>query len=115
MVEISNNVPDGLSNPLTGITTDDYADALDWPCLGVPSKNIYLLNTHGANALKYKVFTYAHKDSNPFEELPETSLPAGDLAQIILEYPYAQVKVIVKSSLGGAHATYEVDYTGNKR
>jgi len=115
MVEIANNISDGISNPLTGITINDYADALDWPCLGIPSKNIHLSNTHGANALKYKVLTYAHKNGKSYEEVSETSLVAGDLAQIILEYGYAQVKVQVKSGVADAHATYELDYTGNKR
>ena len=115
MVEIANNVPDGISSPLTDTTTNDYVDALDWPCLGTPSKTIHLKNTDGANALKYKVLTYAHKDGNSYEEVAETSLAAGDTAQILLEYGYAQVKVQVKSSVGNAHATYELDYLGNKR
>ena len=115
MVEIANNVPDGISNPLSGSTINDYVDALDWQCLGTPSKTIHLKNTHGANALKYKVFTYAHKDGNPYEEVSETVLAAGDTAQVLLSYGYAQVKVQVKSSVGGAHATYVLDYTGNKR
>ena len=45
MVEIANNVPDGLSNSATGTTANAYADALDWPCLGVHSKSIHLKKT----------------------------------------------------------------------
>ena len=115
MVDIVNNVPVGLSDSLNGTTTNDYVTILSWGCLGFGNKNIHLKNTDAANALKYKMLTYAHKDGNPYEEVAETSLAAGDLAQIILEYGYAQVKIQIKSSVGGAHATYEFDYTGNKR
>ena len=113
MVEIANNVPDGLSNSIIGTTVNDYVDALDWPCLGVPSKTIHLKNTDAANALKYKVLTYAHVDGSPYEEVAETVLAIGDIAQIILLYPYAAVKVQVKSSVTNVHATYQLDYNGD--
>lgn len=112
-VEIANNVPDGLSDSVTGTTADAYADALDWPCLGFTDKNIALKNTDGANALKYKVLTYAHAGGLPYEEVAETALAIGVTAQIILQYAYAAVKVQVKSSVGGSHATYQVDYNGD--
>lgn len=101
-------------NP-TGTTTNSYADALDWSCIGYQHKNIQLKNTDGANALKYKVLTYAYEGGNEYEEVAETVLAAGAVAQIILDYPYAQVKIQVKSSVGGSHATYEVDYIGDPR
>ena len=112
-VEIANNVPDGLSNSATGETVNAYADALDWPCLGVHSKNIHLKNTHATRALKYKVLTYAHAGGLSYEEVAETSLAAEDTAQIILLYPYAAVKVQVKSSVTSTPATYQVDYDGD--
>lgn len=113
MVDIANNVPDGLSNSVTDTTVDAYADALDWPCLGFSNKNIHLKNTDGANALKYKVLTYAHAGGLPYEEVAETEITAGNMAQIILQYAYAAVKVQVKSSVGGSHATYQLDYNGD--
>ena len=114
MTEMANNVPDGLSNEATGSTVNAYADALNWPCLGFTKKVIHLKNTDGANALKYKLLTYAYKDGNEYEEVAETVLAAGDTAQFVLNNVYAQVKVRVKSSVGGSHATFVLDYTGNR-
>lgn len=101
-------------NPID-MTINAYADALNWLCHGYQKKNIHLKNTHGTNTLKYKILTYAYEDGNEYEEIPETALAAGDTAQIILNNTYAQVKVQVKSSVGGSHATYEVDYIGDPR
>lgn len=115
MVEIANNVPAGLSNSLTGSTINDYANALEWPCLGFGTKNIIIKNTDGANSLKYKVYTYAERDTGKYyEEVAETILAPDNTAQIILEYAYANVVVKVKSSVGDAHADYQIDYAGNR-
>lgn len=114
MVEIANNVLDGLSNGDTGLTSNAYADALNWNCLGFTKKMIHLKNIHGANALKYKLLTYAFKDGNEYEEVAETVLSAGDTAQFVLNNVYAQIKVQVKSSVGGNHATFNLNFTGNR-
>ena len=114
MTEIANNTPDGISESLTGITTNDYAYGLKWISLGISSKNIHLKNTDGANALKYKVLTLAYHNGTEYEEVSETVLAAGDMAQIILNHAYACVKVHVKSSVAGSHAAYQIDYTGDK-
>lgn len=112
--ELVNWGPYAISKPLTGESVNAYADALDWSCLGFASKTIHLKNTHGANALKYKVLTYAHAGGLPYEEVAETELAHGDIVQIILEYAYAAVKVQVKSSVPDSHATYELEYDGLK-
>jgi len=114
MVEISNNVSYGLSNSISGSTLNAYADALDWGCLGFTKKVIHLKNTDVANALKYKLLTYAYKDGNEYEEVSETALASGDTAQFILINAYAQVKLQVKSSVASSHATFEIDFTGNR-
>jgi hypothetical protein len=114
MIEIANNVPDGISNSTTGTTVNAYADALDWPCLGFSNKTVHLKNTDGANALKYKLLSYAYKDGNVHEEVAETILVAGAVAQLTLTKALAQVKIQVKSSVGAAHATFQVDFTGNR-
>lgn len=114
MTDIANNVPAGLCNTLTGATINTYAYALSWPCLGYGKKNIHLSNTDGANALKYKVWTYAYASGVYYEEVAETIIAAGNRAQIILEQAYASVVVMVKSSIGDAHATYQLDYVGNR-
>ena len=114
MTEIANNVPDGLSDSLTGVTANAYAYGLKWICLGVASKTIFLKNTDVANALKYKVLTLAYHNGIEYEEVAETALAVGDIAQINLGYPYACVKVMVKSSVADTPAEYEIDYTGDK-
>ena len=113
MAEVANNIPDGLSDEVSGATVNAYADALNWPCLGLTKKTIHLKNTHVANALKYKLLTYVYEDGNEYEEVAETVLAAGDTAQFVLHYAYAQVKIQVKSSVGDSHATFVVDFTGN--
>jgi hypothetical protein len=97
-----------------GVTTPDYADALDWMCGILTRKNILLKNTHATNGLKYRVYTYAFLDSVPFTEVAETTLAAGGTAQVILNYSYAQVKVQVKDETSGSAATYTIDHTGIK-
>ncbi|MCK4824053.1 hypothetical protein KA005_50335 [bacterium] len=97
-----------------GTTASDYADALDWKCDLLTKKNILLKNTHVTSDLKYRVYTYAFEDSLPYAEVAETTLPAGDTAQIILNYAYAQVIVQVKDAISGSVAAYTIDYTGIK-
>jgi hypothetical protein len=75
---------------------------------------LMLKNTDGANALKYKVLTYANKDGVAYEEVAETEITSGNSAQVILEYAYALVVVQAKSSVGSASADYELDYIGNR-
>lgn len=92
----------------SGSTSSDYADALDWKCLLYQKKTIILENT-GSNSLKYKVLTYSYIDGNEYEEVAETTLPAGDIAKVVLNYTYSQVVVQVKS---GTHTTYRIDWSG---
>lgn len=106
------NVIDGISDKLEGVTVDAYVTAFSWPCLGMARKTLMLTNTDAANALKYKVLTYANKDGTAYEEVAETEITHGNSAQIILEYAYALVTVEVKSSVGSTPATYELDYVG---
>lgn len=108
------NTIDGISDKIEGSTADDYASALSWACLGIAKKTLMLKNTDSANALKYKVLTYANKDGVAYEEVAETEITHGNSAQIILEYAYALVVVQVKSSVGAASADYELDYMGNR-
>lgn len=114
MTEIANNVPNGLSDSLTGITANAYACGLKWICLGIASKTIFIKNTAVANAMKYKVLTFAYPGGIEYEEVAETALAVGDIAQINLGSAYACVKVMVKSSVADTPAEYEIDYTGDK-
>lgn len=100
------------NDTVTGETTISYINALNWNCGTKLSKTIFLENTHGSYGLKYKVLTYAYKDGIEYEEISETLLPAGDIMQVNLAHPYAVVKVQVKDSVSGSHATYQLDYIG---
>lgn len=93
----------------SGGTSSSYVSALDWKCLLYQKKTIILKNT-GSNSLKYKVLTYAYIDGSDYEEVAETTLVAGDTAEIILSYTYAQVVIQVKDA--GTHTTYRIDYSG---
>ncbi|MEA1957599.1 MAG: hypothetical protein U9N01_04510 [Euryarchaeota archaeon] len=108
------NVQDGISDTIDGATIDDYVIALSWLCLGMGRKTLLLENTDGANALKYKILTYANENGIVYEEVAETEITAGNLAQVILEHAYAKVVVQVKSSVGSTPAGYELDWVGNR-
>ena len=112
MIEIANNVPDGLSNEVTGATVNAYASALSWNCLGFGRKTITVENTDAANGLKYKIICYAHKNGIDHEEVAETTLAHGDNDKITLENPWAIIDLQVKSAVGGSHADYAIDYNG---
>ena len=108
-LSISNN-----SGTSDGATTSSYANALDWKCDLLTQKTILLKNTHATNDLKYQVLTYAFVDGLPYTDVSETTLTAGDTAQIILNYSYSQVIVQVKDATGGSAATYIIDWVGIK-
>ena len=112
MVEIANNVPDGLSNEVTGATTNAYVAAMTWSCLGVGRKTITIENTDSTNSLKYKILCYAHKDGTDHEEVAETTLAKGDDDKITLENPWAEIEIMVKSASAGDSADYAIDYNG---
>ena len=112
MVEIANNVPDGLSNEVTGVTVNAYASVISWYCLGFGRKTITIENTDAANSLKYKILCYAHKAGIDHAEVAETTLAKGDNDKITLENPWAVVEVQVKSAVTNNHADYAIDYNG---
>jgi len=103
-------IPTALTT--SGTTTSDYVDALNWLCLGYSYKNIVLKNTDDAESLKYKILTYAYRDGIEFEEVPETSLAKGNIAQITLQFPYDAVVVKVIDDSG--NASYRIDYAATK-
>jgi hypothetical protein len=112
MTEIANNVPAGLSDSLTGVTTASYADALLWSCLGFMFKTIIIKNTDSAKTMKYKVWSIAHKGGLEHAEVTETTLGTGAQAKHNFEHADAALRVEVKDGTG--HATYQLDYTGNR-
>lgn len=97
-----------------GSTTSDYVNALIWICDILTRKHILLKNTHATNDLKYKVLVYAFVDGIEYTEVAETTLAAGDVAKIVLNYSYSQVLIPVKDAISGTMATYTINYTGIK-
>ena len=112
MVEIANNVLAGLSNSLTGVVTASYADALNWLCLGFAFKTIIIKNTHGSLTMKYKVWSFAHKGGLEHAEVTEATLNAGAQAKHNFEHADGALRVEVIDGTG--HATYQLDYVGNR-
>lgn len=103
------------SKTVSGTTTDNYVNALDWMCAGHGSKTILLQNTGSTNSLTYNVITYAYAGGIAYTEIPDTQLTAGSIAQIILNNAYAEVVLQVKSTTAGASTTYRIDYISEMR
>lgn len=102
---------------VTGTTANAYANALEWECYSYDKSTLIIKNTDGSNALKLKVLVLA--STGGIQQLLELSsgitertLAAGETQTVKLSYPYYSVYVAVKSSAGGSHATYQVDYIG---
>ena len=106
------NVVGGMSDSLLGSACSAYAIILDFPCLGILQKTIHLKNTDSVLSLKYRVLTYAHTtdDAIPYEEVAETVLAAGDVAQIVLNYAYA--RVVIEAIRVTDDCPYQLDYVG---
>ena len=111
---VNTSVPVGVSLTSTGTTTNDYAIALKWPCVGLGSKQIWLKNTHGVNGLTYKVTTYLDGGGISSAFLGDTALVAGATDDILLTRPYGLVVVEVKSTVAASHATYQIDIAGGR-
>jgi len=103
----------GFEDSKTGITTDAYADALNWICKPFGDKTIILKNTHGLNSLHYKLLVRAKEDGQDAEEIAETTLAAGNLVRISRADIFSRMKLQVKAATAGAQATYQVDYIGH--
>ena len=111
---LATGLPDAVGDQVTGTTTNDYANALDWASEGFASKTIVLKNTHATNALLYKVLTYAYSGGVELTEVSEATLAVGTSRVIRINQAYAVVKVQVKSSVADTHATYMLEYIGDR-
>lgn len=100
---------------MTGTTTNDYADALDWDSRGFNTKSITIKNTGDTNSLDYKLLVrYSDYDGgDDQEELSESTLDQGETALLHLNKAYSRIKLQVKSTVADQHTTYEIDYLGN--
>ena len=106
------NVIGGISDSISGSASSAYTAIIDFPCLGILHKTVHLKNTDSVLSLKYRVLTYAHTtdDAIPYEEVAETVLAAGDVAQIVLNYAYA--RIIVEAMRVTDDCPYQLDYVG---
>jgi len=104
----------GEEATVSGITTNAYVTALDWDTRALGSKIIVIGNTHGANALRYRVYTRAYYTGLDGPEVDETVLAAGAVDKITLAYTYSRVKIEVIDDVALTHATYEIDYVGGR-
>jgi len=106
------NVIGGISDSISGSASSAYTAIIDFPCLGILYKTIHLKNTDSVLSLKYRVLTYAHTTESaiPYEEVAETVLAAGDVAQIVLNYAYA--RIIVEAMRVTDDCPYQLDYVG---
>ena len=97
---------------VTGTTTNDYVDALVFPAWGSANKTIQLKNTSGTNALKYRVLSRIADGGFETEEVGETSLGTGAIFTAQYNNAFYSLRVEVKSSSAGNHATYEINHIG---
>lgn len=104
---------------ITGITTNDYADAMDWITRSISRKSILLKNTHIANGLKYKLLTQMTlaiskdtQDPVQDEKVSEEILDAGDVAEFLYTRSYAKMILQVRAEDADNQATYRIDRLG---
>jgi len=95
---------------VSGTTTASYATALDWMVSELGKKTILLKNTHGSLSLKYKLSGYATKDGIAKELVVETTLAAGETAE--LHYDRQWHRLLLQVIDGSGNATYTLDYEG---
>lgn len=107
-------LPDAVSDSVTGTTTNSYVSCVSWVCWGFTWKTLTIKNTHATNSLLFKVLKYTYPDGNESIELADAPLDAGDTATVIINDAFAEIIVQVKSEVSDTHATYQVDYLGEK-
>ena len=104
---------------LSGTTTNNYADAMDWITQSFTRKSILLKNTHALNGLNYKLLTQmtlsVSRDTQaPIqdEKVAEMVLAAGEVAEFLYNRAYAKMILQVKAEVAGSQATYQIDRLG---
>jgi len=104
---------------LSGTTTNNYADAMDWITQSFTRKSILLKNTHALNGLNYKLLTQmtlsvSRDTQDPIqdEKVAEMVLAAGEVAEFLYNRAYAKMILQVKAEVAGSQATYQIDRLG---
>ncbi len=103
---------DFYENSVSGSTVNAYVTVVDLDVRGLEAITINIKNTDGANALKYQtLLRYANYASGTnVTDWQDIVVVAGDESPVLYEHGYARIIVQVASNVGGAHATYEVEY-----
>lgn len=113
--------PGGISDSATGISTNDYATILTWPCLGIGKKTILVKNTDDTNTITIKAFCRTYPGGIDYPEILyydgdtgmyERELAPTDIQRLRFNNSYAELVVQVKSTTPDAHGDYQVDYAG---
>jgi len=104
--------PYNIEGHVQGTTANAYANALDLDVRGMRQKTIILVETGASNGLTYKVLGSAFYSGGQEDNVvEETALSASGKALIKLSQAYARLKLQVKSTVEGSHATYTAEYT----
>jgi hypothetical protein len=99
-------------------TTDAYAIMFTYACKGLSHKMMALTNLGAANGLMYRIKGVVMVGST--RQLDVGSSPwvdcilgKGDTQPFVMENPWGQVTVEVKSAILGLPTTCEIEFSGN--
>jgi len=91
-----------------GTTTNTFATALSIDTRVAHDTTVVVANTDASNALDYEVLGYSNYATGQSHTITTGTLTHGDTAEVVL-VRHSKIVVRVKSSVGGSHATYQVD------
>jgi hypothetical protein len=95
---------------LTGVTTSEYVNVLDWKTAELGEKTILLKNTDASQSLKYKLLAFAVEGGNGKEVAAETILAPGETAEFHYSRQWDKLELMAASGSGAA--SYQIDYEG---
>lgn len=102
----------GVSDRLTGTTTDAWVTILDWIAAGHRYKTLVISNTGALNSLDYSVLVRTEYDGEDAEQVAPVAVAAGDNRRSVLNNVYARVRVQVRATVAGNQTDYQLDYIG---
>ena len=95
---------------LTGVTTANYKNVMDWKTAELGKKTILLKNTDASQSLKYKLLAYAVEGGIVKELAAETMLAPGELAEFHYNRQWDKLELMTASGSGAG--SYQIDYEG---
>lgn len=100
--------------PKTGTTVDAYVEAVDLDTRWLTDTVITIANTAAVNGLTYQVLVYNDYANGEAHDVFTGTVALSDTDQVIL-IRHARVKVEVKSAVGSAHTTYQIDVMSGRQ